>query len=108
MNNEINVEQSVRDDAVRHTSVEAKLGADKFFVDEGSAHIELVDDIDMRKFVLLETACPANLYKRDENGVHFDYAGCLECGTCRVLCGDSILKKWVYPQGGFGIEYRFG
>ena len=28
-------------------------------------------------------------YKKDENGYHFDYAGCLECGTCRALCGNT-------------------
>lgn len=42
--------------------------------------------------------CPAALYKRDEDGnVSFDYAGCLECGTCRIICGDTIIKKWENP-----------
>ena len=44
----------------------------------------------------------------DENGYHFDYAGCLECGTCRALCGNTIIKKWEYPNGTFGVEYREG
>ncbi|MEG1561324.1 MAG: ferredoxin family protein, partial [Raoultibacter sp.] len=38
----------------------------------------------------------------------FDYAGCLECGTCRIACGDTIIKKWENPQPTMGIEYRFG
>ncbi len=42
--------------------------------------------------------CPAALYKIDENGAtSFDYAGCLECGTCRIACGDTIVKKWGEP-----------
>ena len=38
----------------------------------------------------------------------FDYAGCLECGTCRIICGDTIIKKWAYPGPTMGVEYRFG
>ena len=90
-------------------NIDVKLGANKFFVDEGEAHIELVDNPDLNEFKKLEVACPAGLYKRDESGnFHFDYAGCLECGTCRILCGKTILKKWEYPNGTFGIEYRYG
>lgn len=90
-------------------NVDAKLSIDKFYVDEENAHIELKDEIDDAEFEKLVLACPAALYKRDENGEkHFDYAGCLECGTCRVLCGKTILAKWEFPVGTFGIEYRFG
>lgn len=90
-------------------NVDVKLGVNKFFVDEGNPHIELVENPDSAEFAKLEAACPAGLYKRDENGnIHFDYAGCLECGTCRILCGDTIIKRWSYPQGTFGIEFRHG
>lgn len=90
-------------------NVDVKLGINKFFVDEGNPHIELVENPDLAEFAKLEAACPAGLYKRDENGnIHFDSAGCLECGTCRILCGDTIIKKWHYPQGTFGIEFRYG
>ncbi len=46
--------------------------------------------------------------KNSASSFSFDCAGCLECGTCRVLCGDTILKKWEFPQGTFGVEFRFG
>ncbi|MDM3639094.1 ferredoxin family protein, partial [Proteus mirabilis] len=36
------------------------------------------------------------------------YAGCLECGTCRILCGETILKKWEYPCATLGREFRYG
>ncbi|CAK7001070.1 MAG: Ferredoxin-like protein FixX [Paraeggerthella hongkongensis] len=53
--------------------------------------------------------CPAALYKVDESGAKsFDYAGCLECGTCRIACGSTIVKKWENPQPTMGVEYRFG
>lgn len=90
-------------------NVDVKLGVNKFFVDEQNPHIELAEHPDPDKFRLLEMACPAGLYRRDENGTfHFDCAGCLECGTCRILAGDAVLKKWEFPQGTMGVEYRYG
>ncbi|MGI6678947.1 MAG: MFS transporter, partial [Dehalobacterium sp.] len=57
----------------------------------------------------LVKACPAGLYiLNDDKTLRFDYAGCLECGTCRVLCKGTLVKEWDYPQGTFGIEYRYG
>ena len=91
-------------------NIEEKLGLDKFFVDEENAHIILKkDQIDRNEFRKLVLACPAGLYIEEENGdIRFDYAGCLECGTCRVLCGSTILEKWEYPEGSMGVEFRKG
>lgn len=100
--------------------VDEKLAVNKYAVDEDAAHIELERDVasdaaspigyDLEaEYDKLVTCCPAALYQRDAEGNRtFDYAGCLECGTCRILCGDTIVKKWAYPQGGMGISYRFG
>ncbi|SHN57167.1 ferredoxin family protein [Desulfitobacterium chlororespirans] len=90
-------------------NVDAKLGLDKFYVDEENAHIVLKKDIDSKEYHKLMLACPAGLYKQDDKGgIHFDYAGCLECGTCRVLCGTTLLEKWEFPVGTLGIEFRWG
>lgn len=90
-------------------NVDQKLSIDKFYVDEENAHIVLKENPGDAEFNKLVLACPAGLYKIDDKGVKsFDYAGCLECGTCRVLCGKTILEKWEYPMGTLGIEYRFG
>jgi len=90
-------------------NVDVKLGVNKFYVDEGNPHIELVENPNPAEFEKLMAACPAGLYKRGENGaIFFDYAGCLECGTCRILCGGTIIKRWEYPNGTFGVEFRFG
>jgi len=90
-------------------NIDAKLGVNKFHVDEDNAHIVVKVNPDMAEYKKLMLACPANLYKLDDSGVvHFDYAGCLECGTCRVLCGNTILEKWEFPMGTMGIEYRQG
>lgn len=90
-------------------NVDVKLGINKFHVDEENPHIVLVDQPDMKEYEKLVLACPAGLYKKlDDHSIRFDYAGCLECGTCRVLCGKTILQKWEYPRGTFGVEFRFG
>lgn len=89
-------------------NVDIKLGVNKFHVDEGHPHIILAANPDINEFRKLMKACPAGLYKQDDAGnIHFDSAGCLECGTCRVLCGNTILEQWQYPAGTFGIDFRY-
>ncbi|MFX3617477.1 MAG: ferredoxin family protein [Sporolactobacillus sp.] len=91
-------------------NVEQKLGKDKFNVDESNPHIILKSDhIDKEEIQKLVNACPAGLYSLNDDGsVRFDYAGCLECGTCRILCGNTVLDKWEFPEGTFGVEFRYG
>lgn len=91
-------------------SIEDKLGVNKFYVDEGNPHIVLKEKIEsMDKLEQIIKACPAGLYALNNDGsVRFDYAGCLECGTCRVLGIGTVLEKWDYPQGTCGVEFRFG
>jgi ferredoxin like protein len=92
------------------TSVEAKLAVNKFYIDEGNPHIILKEkctDLEALKKIII--ACPAGLYSLNDDGsISFDFAGCLECGTCRVLGINTVIDKWDYPQGTCGVEYRFG
>jgi ferredoxin-like protein FixX len=90
-------------------NVDEYLSLNKYEVDESNAHIELVEDPSTEEFLKLVRVCPAALYKIDEEGKKsFDYAGCLECGTCRIACGATIIAKWTNPQPTMGIEYRQG
>ena len=92
-----------------NVNVDEYLALNKYEVDEETAHIELVSDASTDEFEKLVQVCPAALYKVDEKGAQsFDYAGCLECGTCRIICGDTIIAKWEYPGPTMGIEYRYG
>lgn len=90
-------------------SVDDKLGWDNFHTDESNAHIEIdpdyKDEAEIRKVVL---ACPAGLYKYENGEVTFSYEGCLECGTCRVVSGGKVVKKWNHPVGDMGITYMQG
>lgn len=49
--------------------------------------------------------CPADLYSEVDGEIKINYEGCLECGTCRIVCE---YIEWDYPEGGFGVQYRFG
>ena len=90
-------------------NVDAYLGLNKYEVDEGNPHIELVDDADRDAFRRLVRACPAALYKVAATGNQtFDYAGCLECGTCRIVGADTVVARWRYPGPTMGVEYRYG
>ena len=90
-------------------NVDELIAVNKYEVDEESAHIELADDPDPVEFDKLVMVCPAALYKRDGDGnKSFDYAGCLECGTCRIACEGTIVRKWENPGPTMGVEYRFG
>lgn len=90
-------------------NVDVKLGVNKFNVDEENPHIILKTAPDKHALDVVMKACPAGLYKRQDDGsVRFDYAGCLECGTCRILGLETALEKWEYPRGTFGVEFRYG
>ena len=54
-------------------------------------------------------ACPAHLYtmEPDSGEVKVEHTGCLECGTCMVICPLQAVD-WRYPEPGFGISYRHG
>lgn len=90
-------------------SVDKYLSLNKYYVDERGAHIELSDQLDDDEFMKLVRVCPASLYRvRDDGTKSFDYSGCLECGTCRILSMGTCLDKWVNPRSTKGIEYLYG
>ena len=94
---------------MREMSVEQKLSSNKFHVDEGFAHIEVDKDASRDDIVRLAKLCPAGLYALgDHDRLAFDYAGCLECGTCLVASKGVVVRSWDYPRGGMGVEFRLG
>ena len=74
------------------------------------AHIivnkELCGDCPTRPCLVV---CTAENYQWDEKqgALVFNYEGCLECGACRIICPRDAIE-WSYPEGGFGVKYRFG
>lgn len=74
-----------------------------------TSHIVPVTHPDAAQAAQLIQACPAGLFHQKANGdLEVNFHGCLECGTCRLLCQPEVLERWNYPASGFGITYRFG
>ena len=87
--------------------VEEKLALNKFEIDR-DVHIT----VDESKCCKCNTAacvyaCPADCYALRDQHITFSYEGCLECGSCRIVCDQGAIN-WVNPRGGFGISYQFG
>ena len=53
--------------------------------------------------------CPGALWTLvEETGqMAVEIAGCLECGTCLLVCPLGAVA-WRYPGAGAGIRYRHG
>jgi ferredoxin like protein len=86
---------------------EDKLAINKYDVDE-DVHIRL----DAEKCQECEShsclyICPAECFKWVEDHITFSYEGCLECGSCRIIC-DTDALDWNLPRGGFGVCYQYG
>ncbi|HEY3426691.1 MAG TPA: ferredoxin family protein [Negativicutes bacterium] len=94
---------------VKKHGAEELLGFDKFVVDEEEPHIVIDKTICAKcKDKPCLVICPAVLYTLKDGEINFDYAGCLECGTCRIVCTQKGITKWTYPRGTFGIAFRYG
>ena len=54
-------------------------------------HIVPADSVERQMVQRLINACPAGLFSLTPEGdLRIDYRSCLECGTCRLLCDESI------------------
>jgi ferredoxin like protein len=92
--------------------VEEKLFQNRYKVDSGRSHVTIKDQkicSDECKTQQCTVCCPAGCYTREGGGqIQLTTDGCLECGTCRVICDDHRNIDWEYPRGGYGILFKFG
>lgn len=92
----------------RKMSIEERLSLVVFNVDEEPHIIVDTTQCDNCEIKPCLYVCPANLYILDENGkIRFNYEGCLECGSCRIVCPNKAIN-WNHPRGGFGVQFRYG
>ena len=88
------------------TRLEDALNANVWDVDE-TPHIEVDGDKCARcKTRPCASFCPAGAFTFLGERMLYSYEGCLECGTCRVLCPEKAIT-WKYPPSGRGVQYRF-
>lgn len=86
--------------------IDDKLALDLFHIDK-DAHIKVNQEICNKcPHRACTYTCPVENYKLEDGKIVFSWEGCLECGTCRIIC-DQGAVEWDYPKGGFGISYRF-
>ena len=90
------------------SALKAKLGLD-VFKPGTEPHIKIRPGMEKDpRLRQAAKACPAGLYSETDKGdVALTVDGCLECGTCRFVCGPDCLE-WHYPEGGTGVQFRFG
>jgi ferredoxin like protein len=93
-------------------NVEEKLFQNRYKVDHGRPHIQIKDPAVCANECKLQACtfvCPASCYKSEGNrNVTLITDGCLECGSCRVICTEHANVAWEYPRGGYGILFKFG
>lgn len=92
---------------MKPSRVEDKLAVNKYDVDK-EVHIRLIEEIcqECREHFCLKT-CPAACFKLSGDRITFSFEGCLECGSCRIVC-DKDAVEWTLPRPGFGICYQYG
>ena len=93
-------------------NVQDKLFQNRYKVDAGRPHIRIrapeVCANDCRDQACT-FVCPAGCYSAEGNrSVTLITDGCLECGSCRVICTEHRNVDWEYPRGGHGILFKFG
>jgi len=94
---------------MKRMPIDDKLAVNLFNTDDHNSHIDVdlqyADEDEKMKLVL---ACPAGCYKIIDGQFSFSHLGCLECGTCRVLSHDKVVKAWNHPESGVGVSFRQG
>ena len=87
--------------------LEDKLAVNTYATDK-DVHIAIQEDIcqacDHHRCL---NACPADCYKLSEGHISYSYEGCLECGSCRIVC-DKGSVIWKMPRGGLGVCFEYG
>ena len=93
-------------------NVAEQLFQNRYRVDAGRPHIRIKQPDLCRTECGTQSCtyvCPASCYKAEGNGsVTLITDGCLECGSCRIICNEHANVAWEYPRGGYGVLFKFG
>ncbi|WP_248633204.1 ferredoxin family protein [Cereibacter changlensis] len=104
------MEMSDKQDPAEGGRMEERLYQNRYQVDEGRPHVKIHPQAeDSPELQALMAICPAGCYRPTENGrVEVVADGCMECGSCRIVCQETGEIEWAYPRGGYGILFKFG
>lgn len=88
------------------------IGLTEFRPDDSWQHVRITDAGRCRdcrpKFCL--AVCPAGVFRREsdpDRPVAVLYRQCVECGACRLACGENNIV-FGYPHGGYGVVFHQG
>ncbi|HIE50506.1 MAG TPA: 4Fe-4S dicluster domain-containing protein [Armatimonadetes bacterium] len=89
--------------------IEDRLFLNRFLPDDRS-HLVIREPENCRRCERKQCTytCPARVYTWEGERIQVAYEGCLECGTCRIVCNEFHNIDWHHPRGGFGVVYRQG
>ena len=87
--------------------IEDKLAVNKYDIDRDS-HVRLNEEV-CRTCTARPClySCPAGCFTMVNDNLMFSFEGCLECGSCRLVCEKDAVD-WTLPRAGFGICYQYG
>jgi ferredoxin like protein len=92
--------------------VEEKLFQNRYKVDLGRPHVQIKNaEVCTNECQTQQctSCCPAGCYTIEGDGrIVLISDGCMECGTCRIICDEHHNVAWEYPRGGYGILFKFG
>jgi ferredoxin like protein len=87
--------------------IEDKLAVNKYDIDRDS-HIRINEETcRLCPHHRCLSVCPAGCFSLPEETMVFSFEGCLECGSCRIVCEKGGVD-WTLPRPGFGICYEYG
>ncbi|MEX3672161.1 ferredoxin family protein [Paraburkholderia phenoliruptrix] len=93
-------------------NIDEKLFQNRYRVDADRPHVRIKNpDVCINDCIdkSCTFVCPASCYQNENTGsVTLVTDGCLECGSCRILCTEHQNLSWEYPRGGHGIQFKFG
>lgn len=94
----------------RPPRMEERLYQNRYRVDAGRPHVRISQNVhDSPELRALLDVCPAGCYAKGPDGrIEVTPDGCMECGSCRILCQKTTEIEWSYPRGGYGILFKFG
>ena len=89
-------------------NLKQKLYYVRYRINQGKPHIHM----DSKQCLICDDKpcidiCPAGNFTIEDGTVVLAWEDCLECGACRIACIRQSIC-WEYPDGRFGISYRYG
>lgn len=94
------------------TELDAKVRLVEFRPDQEWQHVAIVEESRCQtcQYKPCLAVCPSAVFRsgnRPNSPVEVHYRQCVECGACRLACGDNNII-FAYPRTGHGVVFHQG